>query len=1409
MSASKQGRSKRAAAVSVNYKDASSSDEDMLSEDGNTAVNKSQNFHTLDSDNDVEDEGGEEEYIPAKPRLKSSMKRSDHKGVRNKKLNKKVAFGVSSKKLYQELEENLIENTIFKLLQEDTISVVEVASDWIDDYQDKYPLAMKNFINLILRACGCLSQVEEHDVANVDVAVNTVNEIQNVFGKQGMHQYPFLAKSKFGSIFRKNFIEFFGQVILLSNERNLLVLLEEDDADDDSELLEVILIWLSSLSTCNIRSLRYISSIILLKIETTICEILTKCVKNFDKNQTNYNAENSKLENTTRLLQNALTKSETTKYKRDLKKFEHHIKTIKQNMNFYSNVKNSLQEYLADIFDTVFIHRFKDVDPKIRIECIRSLYNWIEIYPQYFFDNSFLRYFGWLLFDDNTSVRIEVLKYLTKLYKKNNDIIISGLKQFTERFKSDIIKLFTNDNDYGVKSNCLGLLIEINRLGFLEDYEIFKINYMTFNILKNDKKDVMNEFDQVSEINKSLKDDAKLLNEMIQFMNFIQQEKLNELKEKFKLNIQKLEESKSDLNVHDIIKFKSLIKIIHMSKTFKHDSDSSELDFNQSVFENESFGSIAELYSIDEYSSNQYENILASSTLKKLFLLNEPSENNSFTYYFQLNEISLIGFLLYKNFPEYFGSWIFLLNYLTYDMSSIDKSIFNDNEYQKLFELSEIEEFFLLNLLYGVLYGVLTKKPLNYYIDDYFKKKRLSKKEVGMKKQAKLNTEKDIAAAANESKLESTKMNAVNEKQEPVLMLSDSEDEVGDATLLNINSEEQKLKAPENVLSRLINALPILYNKFEHIAYSFKIVFKIFINFLIKESSIFQSANEEALICEKLLKRSLVIFKEISNLTDGVDEISTLRVEFTRFFQLVYHSINLDKIPKEIKLLIQNLNIELFLELSETLNSSNKTAKNDLESAIDFVILISKNIQKILIVGQFFNISEYTTYSILVSLKEKIFDPLERSIGLVNLKVENSDEELFSRYFDLLLQFYLLFTSLKMLKLYEFAKSDKISLLSLGNNLNNQMEKGSSLEEYFKGLHLILEQSRSFIENEEDGKLCLTLRSKCFTFLANCLISFDLLKKNLLHNKKLEDYFTDFDSFLLNEDAYIKEMLTSTLFKASILSVFLHFENNVAILLNANIERTDEEDVNYGYVMYNKINEGSEEYKELLVSKEIELVTYTLKILDLRNLELIGKDDISRLYLNKEKLGPLYKSILDSKDNIDIYQVKNTNSENKVDLANQKLIIINLPKIEHQIVDSEDENNEDNDLIIDVDSQGISGVKRDKHKKVLVVDTDESEDSDDDPIVEDATQEDKNLSAKKGLKRKSNRSSKGSKVSSSEKDFPPKKRSRKSNHSNRNSRFSRFSNNSKNGEKSSRKLVNETLSSSDIDDEDSDIEFIS
>lgn len=128
----------------------------------------------------------------------------------------------------------------------------------------------------------------------------------------------------------------------------------------------------------------------------------------------------------------------------------------------------------------MFVHRYRDLDPNIRAECVRAMGLWFDRYPSHFLDGAYLRYVGWVLSDANTQVRLEAARALSLAYEQTEYIGIGALQHFTERFKPRLVEMATGDTEVHVRIAVVQVLHAINTHGLLEDEQTAKLCLLVF-----------------------------------------------------------------------------------------------------------------------------------------------------------------------------------------------------------------------------------------------------------------------------------------------------------------------------------------------------------------------------------------------------------------------------------------------------------------------------------------------------------------------------------------------------------------------------------------------------------------------------------------------------------------------------------------------------------------------------------------------------------------------------------------------------------------------------------------------------------------------------------------------------------------------------------------------------------------
>ncbi|KAK8241798.1 hypothetical protein HDK77DRAFT_445748 [Phyllosticta capitalensis] len=334
----------------------------------------------------------------------------------------------------------------------------DVAARWLHQFDDNNSHELAELINFVLRCAGCDSKVEEHDMEDPDNCDSKLNDIQEEYQAQNNVDYPLIAKGKGTANFRHNMVGFFSSLVETLAESEMMY--------NNVEIMENIHIWLSTMSSGKSRPFRHTATAISVAIISALCEVGKKLVE-----------KNSK----------AIRQKESEA--RRNKQNKGRVAELDQKSKQALEQQEKLEAIIRDWFDTVFVHRYRDVDPRIRLECVQGLSDWINTFPDLFFDGNHIRYLGWVLSDTSSSTRLEVVKQLQKLFKDPDKL--GGLKTFTERFRPRMVEMATQDADPSVRAATVELLHILLEVGLLEPADIDSIGRLVFDVEPRVRKAVV------------------------------------------------------------------------------------------------------------------------------------------------------------------------------------------------------------------------------------------------------------------------------------------------------------------------------------------------------------------------------------------------------------------------------------------------------------------------------------------------------------------------------------------------------------------------------------------------------------------------------------------------------------------------------------------------------------------------------------------------------------------------------------------------------------------------------------------------------------------------------------------------------------------------------------------------------
>jgi len=247
--------------------------------------------------------------------------------------------------------------------------------------------------------------------------------------------------------FRTTLVGFFSHLFMAIHESGLMY--------EDTDILLTIHVWLAPLSSSTSRPFRHTATLIALTVMNAFCMVIKKEVETAAQ--------------ALRQLEGEKKKKHANKAR--LADFEKKVATNGQH-------KELVDSQIQDYFDTVYVHRYRDVDPKIRVECVEALGSWILTYPDRFLDGSHLRYMGWMLSDTHVAMRHEVLKQLVKIMKNANNL--GSMHHFIERFRPRMVEMATRDSEPIVRATAVELIDMIREAGMLEPDDIDVIGKLIF-----------------------------------------------------------------------------------------------------------------------------------------------------------------------------------------------------------------------------------------------------------------------------------------------------------------------------------------------------------------------------------------------------------------------------------------------------------------------------------------------------------------------------------------------------------------------------------------------------------------------------------------------------------------------------------------------------------------------------------------------------------------------------------------------------------------------------------------------------------------------------------------------------------------------------------------------------------------
>ncbi|KAK9281795.1 hypothetical protein L1049_004701 [Liquidambar formosana] len=311
--------------------------------------------------------------------------------------------------------------------------IPQVVKVWVERYEKDPKPAMVELLMMLFEACGAKYHIggdflDETDVDDVVVA------LVNLARRGEVEDYQNSKKKEFQN-FKDNLVSFWDNLIVECQNGPLF----------DQVLFDKCMDYVIALSCTPPRVYRQVASLMGLQLVTSFITVAKMLGAQRETTQRQLNAEKKKRTEGPR------------------------VESLNKRLSMTHEKITVIEEMMRKIFTGLFVHRYRDIDPNIRMSCIQSLGVWIMSYPSLFLQDLYLKYLGWTLNDKSAGVRKASVLALQNLYEVDDNVPSLGL--FTERFSNRMIEL-ADDIDVSVAVCAIGLVKQLLRHQLLSDDDL-------------------------------------------------------------------------------------------------------------------------------------------------------------------------------------------------------------------------------------------------------------------------------------------------------------------------------------------------------------------------------------------------------------------------------------------------------------------------------------------------------------------------------------------------------------------------------------------------------------------------------------------------------------------------------------------------------------------------------------------------------------------------------------------------------------------------------------------------------------------------------------------------------------------------------------------------------------------------
>lgn len=306
------------------------------------------------------------------------------------------------------------QDCLFNHLKRDSAPLSAMAGRWLESYAENNLQALAKLLELFLHASGCPILITSEMFEEVEATTEKIHQALTDDPKD----FPLMRKTPAWLKFTSNLIEFIRQLFLQC--QNSIIY--------DGMLVESLRVYLVDLSNSQLRSLRYTSTLVLLKISTHLQELDLAVKDTREINQ--------------RQLQTEVDKPAE---ERSLSRIE----SLTEKGHELQENRVVLNKLTDDLYRSLFVPRVSDILVEIRHLCLEELATWLDLRPIKHLAS--LEFIGHGLSDKSPDIRWQSVKILQSVY--SSELLRSRLQGFNDTYKKRIVVLpLDKDNRVAVEA---------------------------------------------------------------------------------------------------------------------------------------------------------------------------------------------------------------------------------------------------------------------------------------------------------------------------------------------------------------------------------------------------------------------------------------------------------------------------------------------------------------------------------------------------------------------------------------------------------------------------------------------------------------------------------------------------------------------------------------------------------------------------------------------------------------------------------------------------------------------------------------------------------------------------------------------------------------------------------------------